>query len=49
MGVYHLLRDEQLWRALGPLIEGLKGFAEGLEKPVASPISDFSGKSGRAS
>lgn len=49
VGLYRLLRDEQLWRALGPIIEGLKGFAEGLEKPVANPISDFSGKSGRAS
>ena len=49
VGLYRLLRDEQLWRALGPIIEGLKGFAEGLEKPVSNPISDFSGKSGRAS
>ena len=49
LGAYRLLRDEQLWRALGPIIDGLKGFAEGLEKPVSNPISDFSGKSGRAS
>lgn len=46
-GVYRLLRDEQLWRALTPIIAGLKGFAEGLEKPVSSPISDFSGKTAR--
>jgi uncharacterized protein YjgD (DUF1641 family) len=49
LGVYRLLRDEQLWRALAPIIEGLKGFADGLAKPVSNPISDFSGKSGRAS
>jgi uncharacterized protein YjgD (DUF1641 family) len=49
LGVYRLLHDEQLWRALAPLIEGLKGFAEGLEKPVSNPISDFSGKPGRPS
>jgi len=49
LGIYRLLRDEQLWRALTPIIEGLKGFAEGLEKPVSNPISDFSGKAGRAS
>lgn len=49
LGLYQLLRDEQLWRALTPLIEGLKGFAEGLAKPVFNPISDFSGKSGRPS
>lgn len=48
-GLYRLLRDEQLWRALTPIIEGLKGFAEGLEKPVSSPISDFCGKPGRPS
>lgn len=49
LGVYRLLHDEQLWHALAPLIEGLKGFAEGLEKPVSNPISDFSGKPGRPS
>jgi len=49
LGTYRLLRDEELWRALVPIIEGLKGFAQGLEKPVSNPISDFSGKAGRAS
>ena len=49
LGVYRLLRDEQLWQALAPNIEGLKGFAEGLNRPVSNPISDFSGKPGRAS
>lgn len=47
LGAYRLLRDEQLWRALGPIIDGLKGFADGLGKPISNPISDFSGKSGR--
>lgn len=49
VGFYRLLQDEELWRALTPLIEGLKGFADGLGKPISNPISDFSGKSGRAS
>lgn len=49
LGLYRLLQDEQLWRAISPLVEGLKGFADGLGKPVSNPISDFSGKSGRAS
>jgi len=49
LGVYRLLHDEPLWRALAPLIERLKGFAEGLEKPISNPISDFSGKPGRPS
>ena len=30
------------------IIEGLKGFADGLEKPVSNPISDFAGKFGRS-
>jgi len=29
-GTYHMLRDEQLWQALGPALEGLKTFAEQL-------------------
>lgn len=45
--LYRLLRDEQLWAAILPLIEGLKGFAEGLRRPVENPISDFTGKQGR--
>lgn len=35
--------------ALGLILEGLKGFAEGLQRPVASPIVDFCGKPGRPS
>ena len=38
--MYRLLRDEQLWQALA---------AAGLNRPVSNPISDFSGKPGRAS
>jgi hypothetical protein len=35
--------------ALSLLIEGLKGFAEGLGKPVPNPIFDFCSKPGSAS
>jgi uncharacterized protein YjgD (DUF1641 family) len=48
-GALRLLHDEQLWRAMAPLVEGLKAFAEGLGRTVENPISDFSGKQGRPS
>lgn len=48
-GAYRMLHDEQLWRAVHPLIEGLKAFASGLDRPIENPISDFTGKSGRTS
>lgn len=43
-GALKLLNDEQLWKAITPLLEGLKVFAERLEQPVDKPISDFTGK-----
>lgn len=43
-GAYKLLHDDELWRALAPLIEGLKHFAVGLGQEVDRPISAFSGK-----
>lgn len=45
-GAVHMLHDEQLWRALTPIVSALKAFAAGLERPVQNPISDFTGKSG---
>ncbi|KTT65674.1 hypothetical protein NS383_09300 [Pseudomonas oryzihabitans] len=43
-GAFRLLQDEDLWRALTPLLEGLKAFAAGLDQPVDRPISAFTGK-----
>ncbi|MBS0970947.1 hypothetical protein CYR40_22125 [Chimaeribacter arupi] len=43
-GVYHLLNDESLWRAVTPLLNGLRAFAAGMEREVDKPISSFSGK-----
>lgn len=43
-GTYRLLHDDDLWRALAPLLDGLKAFRRGLEEPVEQPISHFSGK-----
>jgi len=45
-GVYRMLRDEELWRALGPLADALKTFAERLDRDIPNPISDYSGKQG---
>ena len=41
-GAYHLLQDDALWAALGPLLQGLKTFATKLhatEDPARSPPS----------
>lgn len=43
-GAYHLLKDEELWQAVTPLIKGLKVFGAGLNKEIDKPISDFAGK-----
>ncbi len=36
-GAYRFLRDDALWRALGPLLDGLKAFGETLAKDEAAP------------
>lgn len=43
-GAYKMLHDESLWRAITPMVEALKVFADGLNREVNKPISDFSGK-----
>jgi hypothetical protein len=43
-GAYKLLHDDELWRALAPLIDGLKHFALRLGEDIDKPISTFSGK-----
>jgi uncharacterized protein YjgD (DUF1641 family) len=45
-GALSLLHDEALWRALGPAIEGLKAFADGLDRELQKPITAYSGKAG---
>ncbi|WP_234270406.1 DUF1641 domain-containing protein [Billgrantia ethanolica] len=39
-GAYRMLNDDELWRGVAPLVDGLKAFSERLDKPV----SDFFGK-----
>lgn len=43
-GAYKMLHDDGLWQALTPLIEAMKAFSAGLERPVNKPISAFTGK-----
>ncbi len=43
-GAYRMLHDEALWRAITPLVEALKVFADGLERDVDKPVSAFTGK-----
>ncbi|MCE8014083.1 DUF1641 domain-containing protein [Billgrantia desiderata] len=43
-GAYRMLNDDELWRAVAPLADGLKAFAERLDKPVDKPVSDYFGK-----
>lgn len=43
-GAYRMLNDEELWRAVAPLADGLKAFAESLDKPIDKPVSDYYGK-----
>lgn len=44
-GAYRLLHDEALWDALTPLLEGLKVFAQGLEREPPDPASAAAGVS----
>jgi hypothetical protein len=43
-GAYRMLNDEELWRAVSPLVDGLKAFAERLDSPADRPVSDHNGK-----
>lgn len=45
-GVYRMLHDDALWRALDPVADAIKTFAERLERDIGNPVSDFSGKEG---
>lgn len=43
-GAYRMLQDEELWHAVTPLVEGLKVFAERLDRPMGKPVEDYYGK-----
>ena len=39
-----MLRDDELWQALNPVLVGLKVFADRLDRTPEEPITAFSGK-----
>jgi len=43
-GVWKMLQDDDLWRSLTPLLNGIKAFSKRMEEPVDKPISAFTGK-----
>jgi uncharacterized protein YjgD (DUF1641 family) len=48
-GFYKALKDDETWRALAPLMEGLMALGKGLRKPAPEkPISAFTGKPSNA-
>jgi uncharacterized protein YjgD (DUF1641 family) len=48
-GFYKVLKDDETWRALAPLMQGLMALGEGLRKPAPEkPISAFTGKHSNA-
>jgi uncharacterized protein YjgD (DUF1641 family) len=48
-GFYKALKDDETWRALAPLMQGLMALGEGLRKPAPEkPISALTGKPSNA-
>lgn len=43
-GAWKMLQDDDLWRSLSPLLNGIKAFSKRMEEPVDKPISAFTGK-----
>ncbi|ABU78175.1 DUF1641 domain-containing protein [Cronobacter sakazakii] len=43
-GAWKMLHDDELWRSLTPLLNGLKAFSRRMEEEVDKPISSFTGK-----
>ncbi|MCL5497780.1 DUF1641 domain-containing protein [Escherichia coli] len=43
-GVWKMLQDDDLWRSLQPVLNGLKAFSRRMEEQVDKPISSFTGK-----
>ncbi|MEH3411265.1 DUF1641 domain-containing protein [Phytobacter diazotrophicus] len=47
-GVWKMLQDDDLWRSLQPVLNGLKAFSRRMEEQVDKPISSYTGKSSDA-
>ena len=43
-GVWKMLQDDDLWRSLQPVLNGLKAFSRRMEEQVDKPISSYTGK-----
>ncbi|WP_338564803.1 hypothetical protein [Erwinia sp. E_sp_W01_6] len=43
-GMIKLLRDEDLWRAVTPLLSAVRAFSASMEKAPEKPITRYSGK-----
>lgn len=43
-GVWKMLQDDDLWRSLQPVLNGLKAFSRRMEEKVDKPISSYTGK-----
>ncbi|MEM6049921.1 DUF1641 domain-containing protein [Erwinia sp. P7711] len=43
-GVIRLLRDDEVWQGISPLLKGFRAFAASMEKPPEKPITRYSGK-----
>lgn len=48
LGAYKLLKDDDLWRGLAPMVKMVKEIVKGLNRKVEGPAADFYGKSTNA-
>lgn len=44
VGAWRILHDEPLWRGMTPLLQALKAFGAGLQRPAQAPVSGITGK-----
>ncbi|WP_428943699.1 DUF1641 domain-containing protein [Pantoea sp. FN060301] len=47
-GIIRLLRDDEFWQGISPLLSGLRAFSTSMEKSPDKPISRYSGKESHA-
>ncbi|HLT98244.1 MAG TPA: DUF1641 domain-containing protein [Burkholderiaceae bacterium] len=43
-GAYRMLKDEQLWQSISPLLEALKAFSSRMSEEPEKPVTRFTGK-----
>lgn len=47
-GIIRLLRDDEFWQGISPLLSGLRAFSTAMEKSPDKPITRYSGKKSHA-